>query len=175
MNGVLNLISNPGQASAPAAATASIPDHASPEVPDNATLAASQQSTQLLDTNSSLNGSQVQVQALNRILCRPVPVRRANNHNSAALQQSSGCDDSHLNINSLVLLFAWFMIGINIGQEIENIGKAAVAATEVLWVGSGLAFCFACLDLLASLLANTPFASSTLQGILYIKRVSSVS
>ena len=120
MNGVLNLISNPGQASAPAAATASIPDHASPEVPDNATLAASQQSTQLLDTNSSLNGSQVQVQALNRILCRPVPVRRANNHNSAALQQSSGCDDSHLNINSLVLLFAWFMIGINIGQEIEE-------------------------------------------------------
>ena len=116
MNGVLNLISDPGQAGAPSPATASITDHASPEVPDNATLAASQQSAQLLGTNSSLNGSQVQVQ----ILCRPVPVRRAYNHNSAAVQQSSGCEDSHFDIYSLMLLLNWFMIGIYIGQDIEE-------------------------------------------------------
>ena len=112
MKGVPNLISDPGQAGAPAAATKSITDHASPEVPDNATPAASQQSAQLLGTNSSLNDSQVQVQ----ILCRPVPVRRANNHNSAAVQQSSGCEDSHFDM----LLLNWFMMGIYIGQEIEE-------------------------------------------------------
>ena len=115
MNGVLNLISVPEQAGEPAAATASIPDDASPKVPDNATLAASQQSAQLLGTNSSLNGSQAQV----HILCRPVPVRRANNHNSTAPQQSSGCEG--FDINSLAPLITWFALGIRVGVAIvEN-------------------------------------------------------
>ena len=93
MTGVLNLLSAPGQAGAPAAPPASIPDHASPDVPDITTLTASQQGARLRSTNSSLNGSQAQVQ----ILCRPVKVRRANpGQGTAELQQSSGCGDLKL-------------------------------------------------------------------------------
>ena len=93
MTGVLNLLSAPGQAGAPAAAPASIPDHASPDVPDITTLAASQQGARLRSTNSSLDGSQAQVQ----ILCRPVRVRRADSgQGTAELQQSSGCGDLEL-------------------------------------------------------------------------------
>ena len=125
MTGVLNFLSAPGQAGTPAAAPAPIPDHASADVLDKATLAVSQQGARLRGTNSSLNGSQAQVQ----ILCRPVKVRRADlGQGTAELQQSSGCGDLRLtgpdgkikNINFdivslMVLIFEVFNIAFSIG------------------------------------------------------------
>ena len=125
MTGVLNLLSAPGQAGAPAAAPATILNRASPDVPDIATLAASQQGAWLRGTNSSLNGSQAQVQ----ILCRPVKIRRADSgQGTAELQQSSGCGDLTLEgpdgkirsvnfdtFSLMLLIFEVISIGFSLG------------------------------------------------------------
>ena len=106
-----NLVSDPGQAGALAVVAASMA--ASPQALDNATLAASQQGTWLRGTNSSLDGSQAQVQ----ILCRPVPVRRADLGNSNAVQQQSsecrGCQNDMASyaalFNACIQGFIWGM------------------------------------------------------------------
>ena len=113
MTGVLNLVSAPGQAGAPAAAAASIA--ASPQAPDNATLAASQQGAWLRGTNSSLNASQAQVQ----ILCRPMPARRADAGQSNAVPQQCGkCRGCHYEMSSFSLLLFVFTCGLNWGLVI---------------------------------------------------------
>ena len=109
MNGVLNLISAPGQAGAPAAGTASFAGQANPEVPDNALSAASQQGARLRGTDSSLNGSRAQVQ----ILCGPVPARRADaGQSSAASQQSSGRGGFDADPFWPLLIWLFSMVGL---------------------------------------------------------------
>ena len=113
MNGVLNLMSAPGQVGSPAANAASMSGCASPEAPDNVTLAASQQGARLQGTSSLSDGSQAQVQ----ILCRPVPARGADScQSTAAPQQSSECGDFHFDTASLVdLVFKVAVQGMTIG------------------------------------------------------------
>lgn len=113
MTGILNL------SGAPAAAAAPMAGCASPEALDNATLVASQQSAQLRGTNSSLDGSQAQVQ----ILCRPVPARRADSAQSTtARQQSSGCNDFHFDTASLRdLIYQVAVLAFNLGMVVMNL------------------------------------------------------